>query len=43
MDASNARRSISGRQAIGIVVLVVVVLAVLGLAFGSWTLWVDLG
>jgi hypothetical protein len=43
MDGSTPRRGITGRQALGLVVLALVAIAALGLVFGAWTLWIDLG
>jgi hypothetical protein len=43
MNDSKARRSITGLQAIGIVIIVLVAIGAIGLALGWWTLWVDLG
>lgn len=43
MNDSNARRSMTGLKAIGIVVIVLVAFAALGLVIGWWTLWIDIG
>jgi hypothetical protein len=43
MNDSTARRSITGLQATGIVILVLIAIGAIGLALGWWTLWIDLG
>lgn len=39
IDPPTGRR-LSGRQAIGLVVLALICVAVLGLVLGRWTLWI---